>query len=178
MKDERLEREKSRVICKHLRTHDSLVTGIDNPISLDTVFYVLESGETVCQFTPKAYHTGHDNMMHGGLISAVLDETMGRANIVPSMVTRSSTVVTGEFSVRFINPIFIDEKITCVAKRIRKDGRQNFCEGWLIDEDGIIRAKATGIFVDVVLNDDISKVLDIEGNTIYIDSKDPKELLK
>lgn len=176
MKEERLKREKSKVISKHLRTHDSLVTGIDNPITLDATFYVLESGETACRFIPKVYHTGHDKMMHGGLISSVLDETMGRACLEPTIRTRNSSVVTGEFRVRFVNPIFMDEEITCYAKRIKKIDRQNFCEGWLVDKDNIVRAKATGIFVDVNLRDDISRLLDIDGNTILLDANDPKEL--
>lgn len=176
MEKEILKREKSKVICKHLRTHDSLITGVDNPISLDATFYVLESKETACTFIPKAYHTGHDNMMHGGLISSVLDETMGRVNIEPSMENKEGTVVTGEFSVRFLRPIYKGEEITCIAKRTKKIDRQNFCEGWLIDKDNVIRAKATGIFVDVNMIDDVNSLLDIEGNSIDLTNKDPKEL--
>lgn len=176
MKDEKHIREKSKVIGKHLRTHNSLITGVDNPLSLNATYYVLESGEITCSFVTNKFHQGHDNMVHGGIISAVLDEAMGRTNIDFMTKGKVNSVVTGEYNVRFLKPVVVGEKVTCFAKRDKKEGRKNFCSSVLVDKDNFILAKAKGIFINVDSLDDMTSFLDIEGNSTILNENDPKEL--
>ena len=52
------------------------VCGTDNPHGLGAVFY--DDGEKVwTELTPALHHQGWPGVLHGGIISAVLDETIG-----------------------------------------------------------------------------------------------------
>ena len=50
--------------------------GKNNPIGLHMHFKVDENGCS-SHFTPEPCHQSYDGRMHGGLISTLLDETMG-----------------------------------------------------------------------------------------------------
>ena len=54
------------------------VCGIDNPIGLHLSFYTDEEGRCIARFRPKPEHQGYPGHLHGGVISSLLDETMGR----------------------------------------------------------------------------------------------------
>ncbi len=51
--------------------------GKDNPIGLKMEF-TMDAEECVAYFTPRQEHQSYDGRMHGGLISVLLDEIMGR----------------------------------------------------------------------------------------------------
>ena len=52
--------------------------GIENPIGLKLLFRE-EEGKAKAEFVPEKYHQGWPEVVHGGLICALLDEAMGYA---------------------------------------------------------------------------------------------------
>jgi acyl-coenzyme A thioesterase PaaI-like protein len=54
------------------------VCGIDNPIGLHLAFYTDDEGRCIAHFRPKPAHQGYPGQLHGGVISSLLDEAMGR----------------------------------------------------------------------------------------------------
>lgn len=177
MAKEFLEREKSKVIGKHFMTGKDVVSGIDNPISLGMRFYILENGEVASEFTPDFCHEGHVGMFHGGLISSVLDESMGRAAMSYGEDEKTvHSVVTGELTVRFLEPIMIGEKKLAVGRAISKEGRKTYCESYIIGSDNRVYAKAKGVFFDVGGIDDVESHKALTGDSNELVSGDPKEL--
>ena len=55
------------------------VCGIDNKLSLNAQFLDLEDGSICGLFTTSPEHQGYPDRVHGGVIAAILDETIGRA---------------------------------------------------------------------------------------------------
>ncbi len=165
-------------MSKQLKTHNSVVCGVDNPISLGVTFYCLESGEVACKFRPGEMHEGHSGIMHGGLTSTLLDETMGRSNreLQGSEVIRNVTTVTSEYTIHFYKPILTGEEYMAIGKIVRVDGRYRYAEGYVIDKDGYIYTKTEGTYVAVDFVDDSDRVKGIPGNTIELDENDPTEL--
>ncbi|MBF0329348.1 MAG: PaaI family thioesterase [Nitrospirae bacterium] len=66
------------------------------------------------EFIPSKYFQGYSGIVHGGIISAVLDEAMIHASM-----SEGSTPVTAEIKVRFKNPLNVAEK-TMVAASVKK----------------------------------------------------------
>ena len=60
------------------RTRDTMCFGCgrDNPVGLHLHFRTDEDG-CYTSFVPQPVHQSYDGRMHGGLISTLLDETMG-----------------------------------------------------------------------------------------------------
>lgn len=178
MELKKLQRNKSKVISKQLKTHNSITCGVDNPISLGVTYYSLESGEVACEFVAGAMHEGHQGIMHGGLTATILDETMGRSNheYRGKEMEKNKSCVTGEYSVHFYKPVLIGHKYRSVGRVVKADGRKRYTEAYIIDEENYIYTKAEGIFVLVDFVDDSERVKNIPGNTTELNENDPKEL--
>jgi uncharacterized protein (TIGR00369 family) len=65
----------------------------------------LRDGKVVSEFTFSKSHQGYKDIVHGGLLSTVLDEAMVKASLMQGM-----PAVTAEIAIRFRNPLQVDEK--------------------------------------------------------------------
>jgi uncharacterized protein (TIGR00369 family) len=85
--------------------------GEKNPIGLKLSFSW--DGETLrAAFTPQKSHQGYKDVIHGGIISTVLDECMAQAAI-KKLGLMAATV---EFGVRFRNPLMAGEETVAEAR--------------------------------------------------------------
>lgn len=56
-----------------------MICGMENPFSLKAPFYVLEDESVATIVNFKSEHQSYPDRTHGGMVSALLDELMGRA---------------------------------------------------------------------------------------------------
>ena len=121
-----------------------LVCGVKNVAGFRARFLELDSGELVGVFQPREEHQGYPGRLHGGLASALLDETIGRAiNVAHTQIWG----VTAEFTVRFRKPVPLDREVRAVG-RITRDGSRMFeGTGEIVLEDGTVAVEAHGKYV-------------------------------
>lgn len=121
------------------------VCGKSNPIGLKLDFE-FEGDEYVTYFTPKKEHQGWVGIVHGGLVSTILDEVMTR-----SIHERGINAVTGEMTVRLRRPAPIGRRLRFAGKidEERPDSRVILCSARATDEDGVLLAEATGKIVRI-----------------------------
>lgn len=127
-----------------------LVCGVDNRTGLKARFFVLDSGELAGVFTPLEEHQGYPGRLHGGIVSAFLDEVIGRAiNVADTEIWG----VTVEFTVRFRKPVPLDQEVKAVG-RITRDSRRVFeGTGEMLLGDGSVAAEAHGKYLKMPLED-------------------------
>jgi acyl-coenzyme A thioesterase PaaI-like protein len=89
------------------------VCGRDNPIGLHIHFFMDEQNQVHADLTPQAEHQGFPGVMHGGLISTLFDETIGRAAIAHNI-----WCMTAELKVRFKKPVRIDEPLHVMGELV------------------------------------------------------------
>jgi acyl-coenzyme A thioesterase PaaI-like protein len=88
--------------------------------------------------------------MHGGIISTILDETIGRAIMIQS--EGDIWGVTIDLQIRFKKPVPLDEELRVIG-RITKDSSRSFeGTGELLLEDGTVAAKGYGKYLKVPLD--------------------------
>ena len=75
-----------------------MVCGAENPWSLKARFYELDNGELLGVFAPLESHQSYPGRLHGGVASALLDETIGRA-IPNTPMVGALTRITGLFPI-------------------------------------------------------------------------------
>jgi uncharacterized protein (TIGR00369 family) len=127
-----------------------LVCGVENGGGLQGRFFVLENGELAGVFRPREEHQSYPGRLHGGVVSAILDETIGRAINVADTQTWGVTV---EFTVRFRQPVPMDREVKAVG-RITRDSRRIFeGTGEIVLEDGTIAAEAQGKYLKLPIED-------------------------
>ncbi len=133
------------------------VCGESNPAGIHVRFYEQEDGSLLARFTPEEQHQGYPGRMHGGVITAVLDETIGRA----IMIRYGEAIwgVTGEISVRFCRPVPLGVELTAVGRITRETSRLFEGTGELHLPDGAVAADANGKYIKL----DISKIADFDA---------------
>ena len=82
-----------------------------------TSLFTLLDGKVCAEFTFSKAHQGYKDIVHGGLLSAVLDEAMAKASLMQGM-----PAVTAEITVRFRNPLLVNERAVVEAeiKRVNR----------------------------------------------------------
>ena len=144
-----------------------LVCGRDNPFSLKARFYELEGGELLGEFDPLPEHQSYPGRMHGGVSSAMLDETIGRAI---SIVEPDAWGVTVELSVRFRKPVPLDGPVRAVGRITRNAGRLFEGAGEIVLADGTVAVEATGRYMKMP----IAKIADGDFETEWFEDVRPR----
>jgi acyl-coenzyme A thioesterase PaaI-like protein len=121
-----------------------LVCGTENTAGLHARFFELEDGELVGVFRPSPEHQGYPGRLHGGIASAILDETIGRAINAGDADVWGVTV---DLTVRYRRPVPLDEELRVVG-RITKDSSRLFeGSGEIMLADGAVAVEASGKYL-------------------------------
>jgi len=114
------------------------VCGPKNPAGLRLGFS-FDGGKITARFVPRREHQGYMNIVHGGIISTVLDEAMVKLAIALGM-----PAVTARLDIRLRRPVKVGEEITVTAE-IKEDTRK-ILTGYAraVTGDGTLVADATG----------------------------------
>ena len=125
----------------YLPTYDECyVCGQNHPRGLRIRFFAGGSGRVHAQFRPDGAQTGYENIVHGGVISALLDELLGW----PIFLQTGRMAYTAELTVRFVRPMTADSLYFATARPGVDRGRYWEGEGDIRDENGTVCAKAHG----------------------------------
>ncbi len=102
----------------------------------------IEPGHSVFELEPAEYHYNPNGMVHGGILSAILDSTMGSA--VRSKLPLGVNYVTVEFKVNFIRAVTNKTgRLKCEGHVINLGGRIAIAEGKVTDQNDRLYACAT-----------------------------------
>lgn len=86
---------------------------------------------------------GFDGIMHGGIVSGILDEVMWWRLFAGEGVIG----VTWRMDVEFKRPILVGKRYRAVAIEVSQQRRRYLVEAFIEDERNVICASAKGIFV-------------------------------
>ena len=117
--------------------------GEENRSGVRARFFV-EGNDIVGRVTLPRHLNGYKNVAHGGVVSALLDETMGWSPTV--FGSTRAMYVTGELTVKFLFPVPVGEEIEVRSRLVEDAGRLAYCEGE-IRCGGKVCARAKGKFV-------------------------------
>jgi uncharacterized protein (TIGR00369 family) len=127
-----------------------LVCGLKNHGGLHASFHEIETGELVSLFTARDEHQSYPGRVHGGVITAILDETIGRA----IMTSNRDDVwgVTVEFTTQFKKPVPIGVELRVVGRIVKEEGRVFVGTGEILLPDGEVAARGEGKYVKLPLD--------------------------
>jgi acyl-coenzyme A thioesterase PaaI-like protein len=150
------------------------ICGVKNVAGVHVRFYETTSAEgkaeVLARFTGRHQHQGYPNRMHGGVITGILDETIGRAiNIGDGVGIPNVWGVTVELGVKFHQPVPLDVELTARG-RITQMGRRSFAgTGELYLPDGTVAVSAEGKFVQLTLERILPDEVEVLGWQVYPD---------
>ena len=125
-------------------TRGCLVCGHDNPHGLHLHLKVdEETGAVYCDFTPAVHHIGFEGIIHGGLLSTVLDEAM----VWAATWSGKRFCVAGEMNVRFRHSTSSGQNLRVTAAVTSARSRLIEAEAFIRDSAGKLLVEATGKYV-------------------------------
>lgn len=161
-----------KVLKKQKNSHHCIICGMDNLASVKAPFYEMEDGSVVSTFQYKDMHQSYPGRCHGGMITSMLDELIGRALWV---VEPDVLAVTATISVRFLKPVPLNEDLIGVGK-LTKNNRFLFeAEGFIKDKTGKVLATATATYFKLP-QEKISEGTDILHDDLFVVPDDVTEI--
>lgn len=133
-----------KVVSKQTNSKMCIICGLENENGLKADFYNMEDGSVGSIFTFKESHQSYPERVHGGMISALLDELAGRA----LWVTNPELLgVTTTMSVKFRKPVPYNKKLYGKGQIIKKGGRLFIATAKIMDENKIVLAELEGNYI-------------------------------
>ena len=143
--------------------HGCFACGPRNPYGLQMTFFTDERSVFSWLRAPE-HLRGWDNLVHGGIISAVLDEIMSWAAIY--LIKKIS--LTKTMTVEFIRPVTVGSEIKAEGRFLKRaGGREAQMEGLIFNSKGSLCARSSGLFV--MIEPRIAKRLGVLGDSAIRD---------
>jgi acyl-coenzyme A thioesterase PaaI-like protein len=124
--------------------YNCFACGTSNPIGLNLQFF--RSGDSICsKITPGKYHAGWENIVHGGILSTILDEVMSWT----VLYFKRGFFMTRKMDVKYIKPVLVGTPLIikgrlveaeCLDKRIKVRSEMR-------DNNGNLLTTGTGEFI-------------------------------
>ena len=109
--------------------------GAQNPFGLKLVFEE-EDDTYITHFTGQPQHQGYDGIMHGGIVSTLLDEIMARY-----LYAKGMNAVTARLEVRYLKPTPIGTPLLIKGRITKQKSRLYETEGTIELPDGTVTAE-------------------------------------
>lgn len=141
------------------------VCGHANPLGLNVRFRV-ENGEVVTRFCPDALHAGYPGRLHGGIIAALMDETMGWAPCVQA----GRFCLAVELNVRYVRSVPPGTALLVVGRCESSSDRIWEASGEVRGDDGTVYARGRGRYFPLSLDesDAVMSLLTVEGEHLSL----------
>lgn len=163
-----------KITRKQYNSKLCFVCGLKNNSGLKASFYETENGELVATFTPRAEHQSYPGRLHGGLASAILDETIGRAVMVGN--DREIWALTVELNLSYKKPIPLGVELRVVARITEENSRFFHGTGEILLPGGETAVSARGKYMKAPLE----KIADFDRTenewTVVHDKADPESI--
>ena len=163
-----------KVTAKQPNSKMCLVCGLKNPFGLHTTFYELDNKELLAIFQPREEYQSYPGRLHGGIISTILDETIGRAIMMQS--EGEIWGVTVDLNIRFKKPVPLDEELRVIGRITKNSSRFFEGTGELLLPDDTVAAEGHGKYLKIPLE----KIADFDVHAqewgVVAASDDPEEI--
>lgn len=122
------------------------VCGQENPFGFQIKPEVWQNGESVrIECTPPDHFQGWANVLHGGILSTLLDEAITHVGIA----SFNGPAVTAQLEIRFKTPAPTGNKLIIVANRQKQTSRLTEATAHITLEDGTLIAEGKGKVIKI-----------------------------
>ncbi len=111
--------------------------GNENPDGLKLEFEYSDNNIVKTTYTPPEKFQGWKGIVHGGIITTLLDEIMAKAAII-----KGYHILTGEINIRFKNPAKTLEPLYCEAEIEKTTKKLLYVKGTAYNKTGGLIAEA------------------------------------
>lgn len=133
-----------KVIRKQTNSRNCIVCGMENNSGLKAPFYVLDDNSVATIFEFQSIHQSYPERVHGGLVSALLDELMGRALWINKPTEYG---VTTTLNITYRKPTPYNQKLKARGYITFEGGRGFSAKGELYDMNDNLLAEGSAKYL-------------------------------
>ena len=148
--------------------------GMDNKYGLRAQFYNMEDGSVMTKFKYREEHQSYPGRVHGGLITAMLDE-MGLRALWAKEGTEESFGVTLSLDTKYRKPVPYNTEIIGKGIVIKENSKFFVVDSQILDLEGNVLANGTIKYIKLDVNK-ISEDVQIHEEMCYLLEDDVKEI--
>lgn len=138
-----------KITGKQYNSKLCFVCGLKNGSGLKASFFETEKKELIATFVPTEEHQSYPGRLHGGLASAILDETIGRAVMIGD--DREIWGITVELNLSYRKPIPLGVELKVVGRITSENSRFFEGTGEIILPGGEVAVSARGKYMKAPL---------------------------
>ena len=163
-----------KVVGKQHNSKMCMVCGLDNEYGLRAPFYNMEDGSVMTLFKYREQHQSYPGRVHGGLITAMLDE-MGLRALWANEQEESAWGVTFSLDTKYRKPV--PYEVDLIGKGIVTKNTSKFTvtETSILDLYGNVLANGTIKYIKMDV-DKISENVSVHDEMCYLVENDVKEI--
>ena len=122
------------------------VCGMKNPVGLGLRFEDNGVDEVRVEYAVPAHFQGYPGVVHGGIITAMLDEVAGRTSMIADP---DHFMMTVKMETKFRHPVPVETPLTLIGRMIKQRGRLATAHAELRLPDGTLAAETEVVLADV-----------------------------
>jgi len=137
------ENSNNYILLPSMKNQNCFGCSLKNNSGLQMKFYTTNSRDSVVSWLTVPDHLcGWSNLVHGGVISTMLDEAMGWAGLI----ILKKMVISKSITVDFIKPVLIDKEISVkgMVKKINSE-REAILQGYIYNDENEICAQSSSL---------------------------------
>lgn len=131
-----------KVISKQRNSKMCIMCGLDNEYGVRAPFYNMEDGSVMTLFKYREQHQSYPGRVHGGLITAMLDE-MGLRALWARELSEETFGVTFSLDTKYRKPVPYDQPLMGKGMIIKNSSRFFVTEACIMDRSGNVLANGT-----------------------------------
>jgi uncharacterized protein (TIGR00369 family) len=130
------------ILKLYLPSYDTcFACGKKNPDGLKLCLY-LENGHVVSEFTPRKELCGFSGILHGGIVSCVIDEALWWSSAIAS----GRLVVTKDLRINYLKSLTIRKTYRVEADPPQLQGQVYVCTARIVDRAGSLCVEGEGTY--------------------------------
>ena len=153
-----------KIIEKQRNSKNCFICGLDSSCGVRAPFYSMEDGSCATIFKFKFEHQSYPGRVHGGIISALLDEVMGRAIWTSEPTTFG---VTTTMSITYRKPVNYDTPLKARGYITFKSALGFSAKGEIYDMQGTLLAQGEAKYLKLPANK-VTEGVDADDEMCYL----------
>ncbi len=107
-------------------------------------FTILSPGHVAYSICINQSHLATPVAVHGGVVASLLDATVG-VGALSAVCEEGKVVSTVELSISYLSPAFLNDELIATSELVKIGKRLIFMEAKVVNQNGLLMAKATAI---------------------------------
>ena len=148
--------------------------GLDNEYGVRAPFYNMEDGSVMTLFRYRKQHQSYPGRVHGGIITAMLDE-MGLRALWAKELSEETFGVTFSLETKYRKPVPYDQDLIGKGIIVKNSSKFFVTEASIMDTKGNVLANGTVKYIRLDVNE-IAENAEVHEEMCYLDEDGVTEI--